>query len=118
MRAFDLRHELGGGPARAPSGLPPDPTADLAAAGAVVLARGALATATRAARRGRWREAAEGAARALALAPDLPPAHKLAADAARARGDAAATAHYRRYLDLGPADPAGESEARAALENP
>ena len=121
LRAFDLRHELLGEPIRAAvrGGLPPDPVADLGATRAVVLAQAETATAERAIRAGRWAVAGESAARALALAPDLAEAHRAAADVAREQGDsAAATEHYRRYLDLGPADPGAAGEVRAILGGP
>jgi tetratricopeptide (TPR) repeat protein len=121
LRAFDLRHELRGEPTRAGAQgvIAADPVADLAAARTIVLAQATLAAAARSARLGRWDAAAEEVARALALAPELAEAHRLAGDVAREQGDAtAATEHYRRYLDLGPADPGAAGEVRAYLGGP
>jgi hypothetical protein len=121
LRAFDLRHELLGEPTRtgAQGVLAPDPLADLAAARSVVLGRAALTAAARAVRHGRWAAAAEEVTRALALAPDLAEAHRLAGDVDREQGDRSAAAeHYRRYLDLGPADPEAAGEVKAFLGGP
>src|SRR5262249_11101416 len=96
LRAFDLRHQLLGGPPRAGArgALPSAPLAALAAARSVVPARAALAAGARAARHARWAAAAEEVARALALAPDLAEAHRLAGDVAREQGDAAAATEH------------------------
>lgn len=121
LRVFDLRAELRGEASRLTTTLelPADPTLDPARARQVQLARIELHAARRLQRRGRAAAAAEGAARALALAPDLPEAHKLAADLARARGDdQAAMASYRRFLELHPAEPADIEEARAVVGGP
>lgn len=121
MRAFDLRHELLGEPSRvgAQAPLAPDPTLDLAVARSTALGAAQVEAAARSMRLGRYALAAEQVVRALALAPELAEAHKLAGDLAREQGEASNQAeHYRRYLELGPADPTAESEARAALGGP
>jgi isopenicillin-N N-acyltransferase like protein len=118
FRAFDLRHELLGEPLRAglAGTLAPDPTVDVGAARSVSFARIEVAAAEQALRAGRIAVAAEHAARAMALAPELAEAHRVAGDAARDAGQSAAAAeHYHHYLDLGPADPAAESDVRAHL---
>jgi isopenicillin-N N-acyltransferase like protein len=121
FRAFDLRHELLGEPLRAglAATLPPDPAVDVGAARSVVLGKEELAAAERALRDGHSAIAAEHAARALALAPELAEAHRAAGDAARDAGQSAAAAeHYRAYLELGPADPAAEGDVRARVGGP
>src|SRR5262249_47826339 len=98
LRVFDLRHELLGEPARsfAHGVLAPEAGADLAASQSVVLALAETAAAQRDARAGRWAHAAEHATRALALAPDLAEAHRVAGDVARERGEGNVAAdHYR-----------------------
>lgn len=121
LRAFDLRHELLGEPARpfAHTVLAPEPGADLAASEAVVLALAETAAAQRDVRAGRWAHAAEHATRALALAPDLAEAHRVAGDVARERGEGTVAAdHYRRYLQLGPASPGAEADVKPYLGGP
>ncbi len=120
FRAFDLRHELGGEPPRAQgSALPAEAGTDAAAARAVLAARDELAEATRLLHRRQIAAAADRVERALALAPELPAAWKLAGDLKRLAGDAeGAQARYRRFLELGAPTREEEEEARSALGTP
>jgi tetratricopeptide (TPR) repeat protein len=118
MRAFDLRYELRGEGSRAapPPDIPAEAGFDERAVTGVREAREELRRARRARSDGRRARAREHVERALAMAPDLLPAHRLAGDLARARGDdARATEHYRRYLELGPDDLGAEQEVRAIV---
>jgi isopenicillin-N N-acyltransferase like protein len=118
FRAFDLRYELGGEGVRAapPADLPADPELDASVARRVRLARGALRDARRAQHRGDADRARELVQRALAYAPRLPEALKLAGDLARAAGDRdAASRYYERFLDAIPDDLGAEAEVRAIL---
>lgn len=113
--AFDLRYELRGEGTRAAP--PPDIAADAEADPGVWVnvwaARGYLRAAARA---GASRRGWEYVQRAIALAPELPSAHRVAGDLARARGeDEVAEAHYRKYLELGPDDSAAEQVIRAIV---
>jgi hypothetical protein len=116
FRAFDLRHELGGEPPRAQgSALAAEAGTDAAAARAVVAAREELAEAALLLRRHQPAAAADRVERALALAPELPAAWKLAGDLKRLAGDVeGAQARYRHFLELGAPTREEEEEARAA----
>jgi tetratricopeptide (TPR) repeat protein len=118
FRAFDLRYELGGEGARAtpPADLPADPELDASVARRVRLARAALRDARRAQHLGDADRARELVQRALAYAPRLPEALRLAGDLARAAGDRnAASRYYERFLDAVPDDLGAEAEVRAIL---
>jgi len=121
FRAFDLRFELRGEGQRAapPPDIPPADDYDDSQTLAIRDARDELRKARRAWADGSRGRAAEHIERALAYAPTLPPAHRLAGDLARSRGkhDRAAE-HYRRYLELGPDDLGAEQEIRAILAEP
>jgi hypothetical protein len=120
FRAFDLRHELQGEPPRAQGAtLAAEAGADAGAARAVVAARADLVDAARLLRRRQVGAAADLIERALALAPELPAAWKLAGDVKRAGGDTdGAQVRYRRFLELGAPTREEEDEARAALGTP
>ena len=126
LRAFDLRTELRDEAPRAlppdESLVPPDRSVDAAAIDRVAEAREQLALAERLLREGgadARRRAGEAAERALALAPALPGAWRVAARVAREGGDAAkARVLYRAYLERIPADPAGEEEAKGFVGGP
>jgi len=118
LRAFDLRHELGGDGLRAspPPDLPPDLDADRDRARAVRAARGDVRAARRALRDGSSGRAAEAIARALARVPNLPEALELAGRIARRRGDdTGGRALWQRWLDGTADDPGAEQEIRAVL---
>jgi hypothetical protein len=116
LRAFDLRHALRGEPARSRIDVPADPARDPAAAHQVIAARADLRAARAARSAGERRRARELTARALARRPDLPEAQVLAGDLAREAGDIpVASAHYQRYLDLGPDDLAAAEQIRSFL---
>lgn len=120
FRAFDLRYELRGeGTMPAPpADLPADDSSEPASAHAVAAARRALRDARRARNRGDRRQARELVERALAHAPRLPEALRVAGDYARDRGDAdRAAALYERYLAAGADDLAAAEEAEAYLKN-
>jgi isopenicillin-N N-acyltransferase like protein len=119
MRAFDLRHELGGEGDRA---MPP---ADIAAEAHaapdrisnIAAARAELRTARGAFARRDLRRAAEACARARARAPELPEAIELDAVISRARGDLErARRLFQQWLDGGADDPVAEERARALLD--
>lgn len=121
MRAFDLRYELRGEGARPipPGDLPPDADYESGRSGQVRVALDYLRQARRHWQQGGQRHARELVQRALAHAPDLPEALKLAGDLARAGGDrAAAEGYYQRYLDIGPDNLGDEEEVRALLGRP
>lgn len=118
MRAFDLRHELGGEGLRAspPPDLPADAELELERERAVRAARAEIRQARRALRDRSPGRAAEHAARALARSGTLPEALELAGRIARRRGeDELARATWRRWIDGGPDDPGAEQEIRAVL---
>jgi hypothetical protein len=118
FRAFDLRYELSGEGARPapPADLPADSELDPSVAQQVRRARGALREARQAQRRGQPDRAGELVQRALAHAPRLPEALKLAGDLARASNQReAATQYYERFLDGVPDDLGAEAEVRAIL---
>ncbi|HUH00937.1 MAG TPA: C45 family autoproteolytic acyltransferase/hydrolase [Kofleriaceae bacterium] len=120
FRAFDLRYELRGEGARPapPADLPADPEFDVGGAEAILSARADLRAARRAWNDDDRRQARELVQRALARAPHLPEALRLAGDYARRGGDhAAATAFYERYLAGGADDLAAEEEINALLKN-
>ncbi|MFH0901686.1 MAG: C45 family autoproteolytic acyltransferase/hydrolase [Pseudomonadota bacterium] len=91
---------------------------DLDAARRLILARRYMRQGERARRLGEPAVAAEAAARAVALAPQLAEAHRLVGDVARDRGDRErAKASYRRYLELYPASQMAADEARFFVES-
>jgi hypothetical protein len=118
MRAFDLRAELRGEPARLVDSLvmQPDGSVDPADAARLSEARAAYREGARLARDHHRRQAEDAATRALALDANLAEAWLLSAQLAHADhdDDRAATA-YRHYLDLSPSDRNGIAEAKAAL---
>lgn len=108
LRGFDLRHELRGEGERPspPTDVAADPSGDPDAALRVRAARRELRTARKALAGGSPRRAAEGVARAEALAPELPELWVTAGAVAQARGDRDATlAAWRRWFALGADDP-------------
>lgn len=118
FRAFDLRYELRGEGARPapPADVPADPDRDTSVTERVRRARSALRQARRAQSRGQAERARELIQRALAHAPRLPEALKLAGDLARAAKDReAANQYYQRFLDAIPDDFGAEAEIRAIL---
>jgi isopenicillin-N N-acyltransferase like protein len=121
MRAFDLRYELRGEGARPvlPGDLPPDADFEPSVTRQVRVALDHVRQARQHWQDGRRRQARELVQRALAHAPDLPEALKLAGDLARASGDREiAQQYYQRYLDIGPDDLGAEEEVRALLGRP
>src|SRR5262249_23537909 len=96
-----------------------DAGVDVDAARAVVAARRHVRDGMRLYARQSYAAAADHAERALALAPELPEAYKLAGDVRRVAGDAeAAGARYRRVLELGATTKDQEEEIRAYLGGP
>ncbi|ACY15975.1 carcinine hydrolase/isopenicillin-N N-acyltransferase family protein [Haliangium ochraceum] len=119
FRAFDLRHELGGGPPAPPPDLPAMSGAGPHESDRVRAARAHLRAARYHAAHDAAALAREQAARALALTPDLPEALLLAGDLARASGDSdAAKRFFGRSLEVGLDDPGAEEEIRALLGTP
>jgi isopenicillin-N N-acyltransferase-like protein len=126
FRAFDLRTELRDEAPRplAPDEalVPADRNLDAASAERALEARAQVTHARMLLREGgadARRRAAEAAERALALAPALPGAWRIAARVARDSGDAGkARVLYRAYLERTPADPSGEEEARGFVGGP
>lgn len=120
FRAFDLRYELrreGARPAPPPD-IPADTELDPGDAEAILAARADLREARHAWSDGSHRRARELVQRALARAPTLPEALRMAGDYARADGDhEVADQFYRRYLEVGPDDLAAEEEIKALLNN-
>jgi hypothetical protein len=118
--AVDLGVELAGA---APRVLAPEqatlvaaPDVDAGELDRAMRARAETVAAARWLRLGKPRAAAEAAARATALAPELPDAWGIAARAARRLGDAdAARTFYREYLARAPAEAAAVEEARGGL---
>jgi len=120
MRAFDLRYELMG---RGDSPAPPadiEAAADFDPGGDDVLwnARARLRSAVRLWSAGQRARAREQLERALALAPDLPAAHRVAGELLRDAGDQRWRGHLERYLELGPDDLGAAEEFRALLGRP
>jgi len=118
FRAFDLRRELRGEPARAaaPADVPADPQRDPSAALDVVTARRELRAARAARASGDMPRARELCARALVHRPDLPETLVLAGDLARASSDAqAAERFYRRALELGTDSAEGDARLRELI---
>lgn len=120
FRAFDLRYELRGEGTRPapPADLPAAAEYDPARAAAVNAARGDLRAARRAWSSGKKRRARELVQRALAHAPNLPEALKLAGDLARKSKEIdEAMQYYQRYLDVGPDDMGAKQEVEALISN-
>jgi len=118
FRAFDLRHELRGeGDRPAPAAdVPAEADVDVSIVPALRAARADLREARRRLGAGDVRGADEWVQRAIARAPTLPEAWKLAGDVARSRGDRpAAVERWRRWLELGPDDPGAEEAIRALV---
>jgi isopenicillin-N N-acyltransferase like protein len=121
FRAFDLRHELrneGARPAPPPD-IPAEAGFDEGRASAVRSARAQLRLARQLWTQGQPRRAQEHVERALSYAPDLPRAHRLAGELARADGDTARSRHhFLRYLELGPEDLGAAEAVRALVAQP